>query len=938
MSPAPGSVASRHAKFPKLFTPISLGGAAPLGGPRLPSGQATVLRNRFLMSAVYTGFEEVAPKREGHHHLNMMAEFYATRARHGTSLIVCGGVSPSLLGRWYPKAMSLSTFDSADAFRTVTDAVHAEGGKILLQLLHGGRSSCSPLMFAPSSVRSPVQAYKWSRPLEMPTWYVRYVATEYQRAAALAHRAGFDGVELPLCHGTLLHNFLVPSLNLRQDRYGGASIQERMTFVLEVLNQLRDRIPDATRGLNILGGGVVGMAAAKAFKLDTSEDRDSNSGASTATTVKRAMAGVLSSGPLGGSAWWTANQSSQPSGGPDQPHQPSFHRPLLSDDEERRNFLVSVRLSVHDLLPGREGMSQDDICYVAETLASSGNVDLITTSVGHNESPVPTTSSSVPRAAFACYTKAIRNHLHAKGLSHIPIAASHRVNNPTDAEALLESGVCDMVGIARPLIADAAFVENCEKDDHLASMPCIACNKCSDILFKAKRVGCAINPISGYELERLPLLAPPSPKSIAVVGAGPAGITCALTLSRRGHQVVLYEQNDEIGGQLNMAKVIPGKEEYYMLLEHWTQELRRSNVTVKLNSEFTREEVSGGQQLFHAMVLCCGSVPRLPTSHRIIGAENKKVVGFWDVLARRCIPGRKVGILGNGAIAHDVASYLIHDHRVSRDVSLFQLEWGVDCEHDADNTINTEHGQHVHHLRRTGSFNYHHDHHVEVVGGSLGGKPPVREMPPERLASGTPSMAHNDESQTTAAPGFGDGDAPGDGEGFSINDSALSRVSPSNPSSNRYFGVNLDKQRNPRRNGRDVVVFQKPNHAAGLYRTKGWAQRMALKNHGATVFTNAMLTILNEQGIVFSTPMPDNKQLMLPVDTIVWAQGMLPHMTVSTWVYEWVKDGAARRGQLLDDFGIYLAGSCRHNAVIEGEGEQDLMRAVHEGFQIGSQI
>jgi hypothetical protein len=324
----------------------------------------------------------------------------------------------------------------------------------------------------------------------------------------------------------------------------------------------------------------------------------------------------------------------------------------------------------------------------------------------------------------------------------------------------------------------------------------------------------------------------PPPESASPCSSSPNSPS-ALTLSARGHNVILYESGKEIGGQLNMAKLIPGKEDYWLLLAHWTQELKNSNVRVKLNSEFVKEDVSGGHQFIHAVVLCTGCLPRPANSHRIIGAENNRLVLFSDVLNRKVIPGHKVAIIGQGAIAHDIASFLMHNQKVSRDVPTFAREFGVDM------------------------LNMTYD--------------------PELAAD-------------------------------------------------------------PKRNGRDLVIFQRANHKPGLLRSRGWTLTQRLKAHGTSVFTNCMLGKIDDNGIHFMTPIPNEAAFCLQRDTYIWCYGMLPNISVGTWIYEWVKDGAIQRGQASADFSIYVAGSCRDTETTAGQGEQDLTRAVHEGFEIGQKI
>jgi 2,4-dienoyl-CoA reductase (NADPH2) len=342
-------------------------------------------------------------------------------------------------------------------------------------------------------------------------------------------------------------------------------------------------------------------------------------------------------------------------------------------------FLISVRLCLHDLKA--DGNSMSDTCTIAEYLCGSGAVDLLTSSFGMHDSPVQTMSSTVPQGTFARCTQKVRNHLRSKGIA-TPVAVSHRVHSSGVAKKLLDDDFCDIIGIGRPLLADAQFIRKIELGLDGEIVPCIGCNHCVNRLYKLQRVACAVNPLSGLTEERW-RNAPAAKyqKNVAVVGAGAAGITCALTLSQRGHSVVLYERSNEIGGQMNLAKVVPGKGDYFNLIKYWTEKLRESTIKVRLNTEFSEREVMSGHQAINAVVLCCGSIMRPIKSNFIPGAsECNIIVPFWKILDGSVVAGRRVVILGNGAIAFDVASYLLHDQRVSRSAEAYCVEWGVNLE------------------------------------------------------------------------------------------------------------------------------------------------------------------------------------------------------------------------------------------------------------------
>ncbi|RNF10809.1 2,4-dienoyl-coa reductase-like protein [Trypanosoma rangeli] len=232
----------------------------------------------------------------------------------------------------------------------------------------------------------------------------------------------------------------------------------------------------------------------------------------------------------------------------------------------------------------------------AEALARFGGVHVMNTSISMHDSPAQTVASYVPQAAFARYVQKVRQHLRSCGLN-LPVVATHRVHSIAVTGCLLRAGVCDLVGVARPLLADPQMTRKAEEGHEEAIIPCIACNHCVNRLYKHQRITCALNPTSGYELERR-WRPTPYKKSVAVIGAGATGVTCALTLWRRGHDVTLFEKSNFIGGQLNLAKVVPGKEPYQEVLEYWTRQLRQSSINVRLGAEFTREDMARNHQCF----------------------------------------------------------------------------------------------------------------------------------------------------------------------------------------------------------------------------------------------------------------------------------------------------------------------------------------------------
>jgi 2,4-dienoyl-CoA reductase (NADPH2) len=703
-------------------------------------GRGFITPNRVMMSPMYMNVEADC-KMESEAHMTQLASFYEERVKNGAKLIVCGGVSPSKLGQWKDSSLSLRNMDSSKALSKIADVVHKHDGVVLAQAFHAGRSAIRRIRLSSSNSLTPAHPFAKWKPIRIPSLLIDAVVAQFERFAKLSEMSGFDGVEVSLSDGSLLHNFLSQAVNDRVDDFGG-SFENRLEIVLRVIANIRNSLQNPDR------------------------------------------------------------------------------------------FLVTTRICTHDLQPN--GNSMEETLLLAELLAASGNVDLINTSVGMHDSPVQTLASYVPEAAFVTGARMIKQRLKEKGFN-VPVAASHRIKSVEMAEKLLAEGTCDVVNMGRALLADAQFIEKVKHNEASKIIPCIGCNHCVNRLYKLQRVTCAINPRCGYETDPSKQ---PSPaqfrKNIAVVGAGAAGITCALTLSRRGHNVILYEKSSQIGGQLNLAKLVPGKQEYIEILKRWTDELRESTVKVMLNTDFTHYDVTSNHQILNAVVLCCGSFARPISSSKIPGAsESAIVVPFEKILDGSVIAGRKVVILGNGAISHDVASYLLHDHKTCLSPQAYCTEWGVN------------------------------------------------------LAEGT---------------------------------------------------LDVHAQRDATKNNRDVILFNKAEKDADLARGKGWFQKKWIRNHRGTIIHNGLWEAIDSKSVTVSTIIPNSQQLEIDADTIVWAMGMLPNVTVGTWIYEWVKDGAMQRGQLADDFGIYMAGSCRDAYTGDGHGEQDLLQAVHEGFEIGCKV
>lgn len=332
-----------------------------------------------------------------------------------------------------------------------------------------------------------------------------------------------------------------------------------------------------------------------------------------------------------------------------------------------RDFIIIYRLSMIDLVPG--GSSWDEVVTLGKAVAQGG-ASIINTGIGWHEARVPTIATSVPRAAFAWVTKKMKAEFAAAGIT-TPLVTSNRINTPEVAEALLAEGDADMVSMARPLLADADFVKKAVQGRANDINTCIACNQaCLDHIFKNKLTSCLVNPRACHETE---LVYRPTVqrKRIAVVGAGPAGLTAATLAAERGHEVHLFDAASEIGGQLNMAKVVPGKEEFHEMLRYLARRVETTGVQLHLNSAVLAADLQG----FDEVIVATGVTPRDP---KIAGQDHPKVLSYIDVLRHKKSVGRRVAIVGAGGIGFDVAEFLVSEgHSTTVDLPAWLAEWGV---------------------------------------------------------------------------------------------------------------------------------------------------------------------------------------------------------------------------------------------------------------------
>ena len=543
------TTASGESKYPNLLKPLDLG--------------FTTLRNRTLMGSMHTGLEEVKNGFE------RLAAFYAERARGGVGLIVTGGIGPNTEGAVFQHAAKMNTEEESDKHKVITKAVHDEGGKICMQILHAGRYAYSPELVAPSAIQAPINPFK---PRELDEAGIQKQIDDYVNCAALAQRAGYDGVEIMGSEGYFINQFIVAHTNHRTDQWGG-SYENRIRLPLEIVRRVRERVGE--------------------------------------------------------------------------------------------NFIIVYRLSMLDLI--EDGSTWEEVVHLAKEIEKAG-ATIINTGIGWHEARVPTIATSVPRAAFTKVTARL------KGEVSIPLVTTNRINMPDVAEKVLADGDADMVSMARPFLADAELVLKAEQDRADEINTCIGCNQaCLDHTFSGKLTSCLVNPRACHETE-LAYVKAAQPKSIAVVGAGPAGLAFSTVAAERGHKVTLFDAGSEVGGQFNVAKRIPGKEEFYETLRYFRKMLDKTGVDVRLNTRVSAEELKAGG--FDEVVLATGVEPRTPD---IEGIDRPNVIGYLDALLERKPVGQRVAVIGAGGIGFDVSEFIVHKGASpSLNTEHFMKEWGVD--------------------------------------------------------------------------------------------------------------------------------------------------------------------------------------------------------------------------------------------------------------------